>query len=476
MQQWEQGSAVRKPSYEEQHNPYLPVDVPPQQSAGMSYQPGQLYGASRQQSYAQPYEAYAQEHQPLQPLVPGAAYSAPPTAAPQMEMPSYLQNQPQAMPCAPQQEWAEEEEPQAYEQQEPQWRDPFAPAEEAPRAASHKKRPEPPAKPPVRISRIIALIAALIMLLFCAIVGGRLVWDLMQSERSLQAARDEYRAETGNELQFGAARVDLLPAGQTFVPTSTPVPTLFMPTPTPTPIIPINDPAMLGMSGFDPSSVQATEAPTPTPVLRTRLSTYPDNPLRNVIDSIAVLHGENKDVVGRLVIDGVLDEIVMQRNNTYYLTRNSLGVTCEGGAVFADESCSFRVPPENLLLRGQGSVPGKAFEPLWKFVSGGSAFVSTVPIARLTTLYEEESYVLFAVISAESDPNAAGYFNYASHPTFATDEDMMAYVQSLRSHSLYRFNVDVQPSDRLLTLATLASGDQSSLVLVYRMLRDSEGY
>ena len=34
MQQWEQGSAVRKPSYEEQHNPYLPVDMPPQQSDG----------------------------------------------------------------------------------------------------------------------------------------------------------------------------------------------------------------------------------------------------------------------------------------------------------------------------------------------------------------------------------------------------------------------------------------------------------
>jgi hypothetical protein len=50
---------------------------------------------------------------------------------------------------------------------------------------------------------------------------------------------------------------------------------------------------------------------------------------------------------------------------------------------------------------------------------------------------------------------------------------MMLYVENARQHSIYQFNVDVVPSDRLLTLATLGNGQQT-LVLMYRMVRDTE--
>ncbi|MEG2317066.1 MAG: hypothetical protein RSC91_12650, partial [Clostridia bacterium] len=103
-------------------------------------------------------------------------------------------------------------------------------------------------------------------------------------------------------------------------------------------------------------------------------------------------------------------------------------------------------------------------------------FVASATTAHLTTLYEEASYVLFAVINADSDPQGAHYFNYASQPTFTTDEAMMRYVQNAQSRSLYPFGVEVQPSDRLLTLATLGNGnDATCLVLLYRMLRPGEG-
>ena len=47
---------------------------------------------------------------------------------------------------------------------------------------------------------------------------------------------------------------------------------------------------------------------------------------------------------------------------------------------------------------------------------------------------------------------------------------MLAYVESARAHSLYSFDVDVQASDRLLTLATLGSGSEC-LVLLLRQMR-----
>ena len=221
---------------------------------------------------------------------------------------------------------------------------------------------------------------------------------------------------------------------------------------------------------FDTSNVQEVSAPTDTPSPRTRLTEYPGNPLKNVMESLIPLIDENSDVVGQLTIPGVLEEVVVQRNNTYYLTHNYRGSSSDAGAVFVDESCSLRSPPENLLLRGQGTIEGKVFAPLWQYATAGRDFVASATTAHLTTLYEEADYVLFAVIRASSNPSSPDYFNYAGYSSFATDADMLSYIETARTHSLYSFNVDVTASDRLLTLATLGSGNES-LVLLFRQMR-----
>ncbi|MCI5956680.1 MAG: hypothetical protein MRZ54_06835 [Clostridiales bacterium] len=358
---------------------------------------------------------------------------------------------------------------QPVQEARPQRRSPAQTAPQAAPASRDKAAPGQAQRPPVRIGRVLALIAAAAMLLFCGVVGGRVISDLARNEREMKAVRDNYRERNGTELESGAARVELLPAGQTFAPTATPMPTQPVQTPTPTPVIPIREAAVQSLNRRDSTSVQETPEPSSTPNPRTRLDAYPDNPLRNVMESLLPLCQENADVIGQLTIPGVLDEVVVQRNNTYYLTRNCRGVSSEAGAVFADESCSLRVPPENLLLRGQSSVKGKTFAPLWQYATAGANFAASAATATLTTLYEEAQYTLFAVIVADSDPASGSYFNYASHPTFATDEAMLAYVESARAHSLYQFNVDVQASDRLLTLATI--GGDSCLVLLWRMNR-----
>lgn len=495
----------------------------------MDYAPGQLYGSQwmtppkpmepaqpqlpQGPVPGQPYVSTPISYQPLTPPAPLMGDPVPPAPAPQTPPPSYLQprrrservhaayqaeapaypqqaqagmpysadifqhqptaymptGNPDEMPYAPAEPEPYFEPSVSYEEapQEMEWRDPFTPAvhkEDEP-APKPRKAAAPVSRPPVRVGRVIALAAAAAMLLFCLIAGGSIVLDLMHNERDLEAMRDEYRQRTGTELQMGAARVDLLPKGQTYQPTATPAPTPNRPTPTP--VIPVKEAAVIGLSRPDSGEAAEAEMITPTPLVRSRLTGYPNNPLCNVMDSISELVKGNPDVVGHLVIDGVLDEIVMQRNNTYYLTHNSLGVTSQAGAVFADESCTFRLPPENLLLRGQSAVPGKVFAPLWQFVSGGNEFVTAHTTARLTTLYEEETYELFAVITANSDPAGSGYFNYASQPTFTTDEAMMQYVNTARQHSLYQFGTVVEPDDRLLTLATL--GGDTCVVLLYAM-------
>ena len=120
-------------------------------------------------------------------------------------------------------------------------------------------------------------------------------------------------------------------------------------------------------------------------------------------------------------------------------------------------------------------MAGVSFAPLWQYESGGIGFAAGACFAQLTTLYEDARYVLFSVIVADSDPAKPGYFDYASHDTFDTDAQMMEYVQSAADRSLYGFSVSVEPSDRLMTLATVSSrGNGKCLVLLFRMVREGE--
>ncbi|MEF9880224.1 MAG: class B sortase, partial [Clostridia bacterium] len=333
--------------------------------------------------------------------------------------------------------------------------------------------PKPqPSHPPIRPWRLISLVLATAMLLFCIIIGGKMVSDLAGNERQMLAVRQDYLERKGVALDSDAMRVELPPPGVTFEPTQAPA---LVETPSPEPVFIINDAAAVSLNHRDTSNVSEPAPITPTPNPRTKQFSYPDNPLLNIMASIQAAHAENADVVGHVVIDGLLDEAVVMRNNTYYLNHSAQGSPSESGAVFIDESCALRFPPENLLLRGQSAIAGKVFAPLWRFKEDGSAFVASATTLKLTTLYEETHFVLFAVIVAGSTPGLSDYFNFASHPSFASDQSMLDYVQSAKEHSLYQFKVDVDATDRLLTLATLGnSTSNQSLVLLYRMLRPGE--
>ncbi|MDD3334311.1 MAG: class B sortase [Eubacteriales bacterium] len=320
-------------------------------------------------------------------------------------------------------------------------------------------------KPPIRWSRVAALLAAVGMLLFCGIVGGKLIYQMATNEQSFQSAKELYEKKNGSSMLEAASKVNLPPVGVTFAPTATPVPT---------------DPPLVIASASINSDTEPTGEANPeaeTQPQRTRLSRYPNNSLSNTLDSMKSVVAEYPDVVARLVIPDLLDEMVVQKNNTYYLTHNYRGALSEGGAIFLDESCSLKTPPENLLLRGQGNVAGKAFSCLWQYQTGDKTFITKASRATLTTLYEEAQYVLLAVIVTDSDPQSDHYFNYAGHPTFTTDEEMLAHVQEAKGKSLYQFTTDICAEDRLLTLATVSSaGNSQCMVLLFRMLRDGESF
>jgi len=331
---------------------------------------------------------------------------------------------------------------------------PQAPASKSKKAGKAPAKPfmagNPPRKkerqqPPINPFRLFLLLLAILMAVFCIVAGIKMLTNYVQNIQAWTQINKQYNDDHGEPLSQAGELVNLPVDGSTFAPTSPPV----------------QAGAHQSASGQHDASGDAAQ-PSPAPVLRTKLRQYPNNPLRNPIELISKQQVEYPDVVGKLVIPGVLEEWIVQRNNTYYLNHNFRGTSAEGGAVFMDVACTLDNPPENLHLRGSGSVPGKTFHPLWQYKTGGSAFGYASPTAHVTTLYEEVEYHLFAVIEASGDPASSFYFNYASHPTFATDDEMMNYVAQTRQRSLYHLSTEVSPGDRLLTLSTVSSADDAT--------------
>lgn len=324
------------------------------------------------------------------------------------------------------------------------------------------------AKPRMKLGRVAAICIIVVMLAFCGVEMGKIVLGMMQNEEEMKAVREEYYQKAGVELVHDAMRVELLPPGVTFTPTVTPE-QMPQAQATPTP----REPALQGGAAGGAEAAGGEAAPAPPE--RTKATRYADNPLKNIREEFAQLYKENPDTIGRLVIEGMVDEVVVQRNNTYYLTHNARGSFGEAGAVFVDEAYSIKTPPENLLLRGQATAEGKLLYPLLGYQQGGVEYVKRGAILRLDTLFEEGQYVVFAVIAASGDPASPQYFNYAGYPTFQSDEQMARYVAAAKQHSLYQIPVEVQPSDRLLTLSTLGNGSEKEcLVIMARKLRGGE--
>lgn len=208
---------------------------------------------------------------------------------------------------------------------------------------------------------------------------------------------------------------------------------------------------------------------------RPRLTAYADNPKFEISERFKQLQKHNSDIIGWVTIDGVLDDAVVQRDNSYYLNRDYLGYHNVTGALFLDENCLLRTVPEQLVIHGHNMKTGAMLGVLKKYKVKGASFYREHPIIRFDHVYESAEYVIFAVAEISTQPSDPNYFNFIGYSSFSTDQAFLAYVSRLQALSLYSCKVDVEPDDRLIMLATCTGGDDDERMLVAgRMLRPGE--
>ena len=183
------------------------------------------------------------------------------------------------------------------------------------------------------------------------------------------------------------------------------------------------------------------------------------------------LYNQNHDLIAWLSIPDVIDLPVMYRDNSYYLTHDFNKSRNASGTIFLDENHRFSEQTQNLLLHGHNMKDGTMFGRLVHYLQSIDYYRSH-PFVQLDTLWEEEQYVIFAVLHVPLDVKDERFINYFSHPTFASAASFDAYVRQLQVNSVYGVPIDVTSSDALLTLSTCM--DEDRLVIVCRRIRESE--
>ena len=107
----------------------------------------------------------------------------------------------------------------------------------------------------------------------------------------------------------------------------------------------------------------------------------------------------------------MVDEAVVQRDNSFYMDHNVKGQQDVNGAIFLDAFISLDTRPYALILYGHNMRTGARFGSLRNF--DNISFYRKYPFIDFSSIYEEGSYIIFSVGSVsteENDPNFLDFF------------------------------------------------------------------
>lgn len=173
----------------------------------------------------------------------------------------------------------------------------------------------------------------------------------------------------------------------------------------------------------------------------------------DTLDALAYAQTQNADTVGWLRVPGtdISNSVLQSYNNVYYLRLNENKQDDIYGCYFADYEGSLgdrATMSQNTIIYGHSDLKdnpqGPRFSQLFHFTD--EAFARGTPYIHFSTLEEQMVWQVFAVSYADVG------FDYI-RPSL-TGAEVTALANEARARSIYNYDVEVGPQDKLLTLST----------------------
>ena len=215
----------------------------------------------------------------------------------------------------------------------------------------------------------------------------------------------------------------------------------------------------------------AAETNPVSPTAAPKIIGWPGNPSMTVNAPLKRLQRQNKDVIGWLSIPDMLEQAVVQRDNSYYLKRDYLGYHNANGALFLEESISMKSRPDAYIIFGHNMKTGDMFGSLRLYEDAG--YYRRHAVISFNALYEDGQYVIFAVTDVDTVQRMRHYVPFMQLPGMEKTR-RAACIQQLQAYSHIVSPVQVSPDDQLLLLVTCEGTEENRRVVAARRLRDGE--
>ena len=193
------------------------------------------------------------------------------------------------------------------------------------------------------------------------------------------------------------------------------------------------------------------------------------------------LYAQNQQFVGWLNVPGTsIDMPVYQSsNNSYYLKHDNYDTYTKYGVPFLDMYGDAKNLVRNSTIYGHNFDNGLIFDELHNYQD--LEFYKENPVIEFDTLYHDYKWKVIAAFHTNGDSTGDnGYLFYYIAPRMGNNS-FMKFYDELQQRSYIHTGVDVEPSDKVLTLSTCTyffdrygSLENARFAVVARLVREGE--
>lgn len=171
------------------------------------------------------------------------------------------------------------------------------------------------------------------------------------------------------------------------------------------------------------------------------------------------LKKKNPDVVSFLKVNGTDIEYVVVKSidNVFYLYHGFDKERNSAGWIFADYNNKLDGTDKNIIIYGHDMKNGTMFASLKNILSKDWYSNKENRYIRFITEWEDSIYEVFSVYQIKSQ----GYYRKMEFK----EGEFQEYIDTVKSRSIYNFNVNVSSFDSILTLSTCATNNKYIVVL-----------
>ncbi len=209
------------------------------------------------------------------------------------------------------------------------------------------------------------------------------------------------------------------------------------------------------------------EAPQQAEVKEDLYWKYLNTPLSSV--DLTQLIQENGDTVGWIIVKNtnINYPVVQTTNNDYYLTHSFTKQYNSAGWVYADFRDNFSDFNNNLVIYGHGRYDKVMFGSLTNALKKDWYTNPSNQIIQLSTVKYNTMWQIFSIYKIPSE-------SYYISTDFGSDESYGAFLNEMKSRSIYDFGVSLTTKDKILTLSTCYNDNGIRLVVQAKLVKIQE--